>query len=190
VRALLAGLAFTVGAAACGGIKTGDDDTTAEATTTTAGAATSSTAPSTAAATTSPDARQNEDIVGSDVTVDPVTKNSSYCQQARGWARQNPFLASGYDPHNPAQLESAYRATAEHEHRLLDVAPPELAPQLALVSRQWDAVVTLFESAGWDYDTLVARPSPQVTATLQGDRDTQNAVSVIGDYDSRVCGVA
>jgi hypothetical protein len=48
----------------------------------------------------------------------------------------------------------------------------------------------LFESAAWDYSQLFERRSPQVTATLQGDQDTQNAVSTIAEYDSRVCGVA
>lgn len=188
VGAVLLGLLLLV-AAGCGGVKTGDDDTAADATTTTAGRTPATAVPTSAAGTTAPDARQNEDIVGSDSTVDPAVRNSSYCQQARSWARQNPFLASGYDPHDAAQLESAYRATADHEHRLLAAAPPELAPPLGLVAKQWDAVVSLFESVGWDYDAVVDRSSDQVTATLQGDRDTQNAASVIGDYDSRVCGV-
>jgi hypothetical protein len=188
VALVVLGLACAAVVAGCGGVRTGDDDTTSQATTTT-GVATSTVVPTTAAPSTSPDARQNEDIVAPDVTVDPALVGSSYCQRARAWERQNPLLRTGYDPRNPAELESAYRATAEHQHALLDVAPAELQAPVSLVVQQWDAVVALFEAAQWDYGQLFERQSAQVAATLQGDRETQNATTTVSDYDVRVCGV-
>ncbi len=188
-RAVLVVLALGLVAAGCGGVKTGDDDTTAEATTTSRTATTDLPTTTAVPGSTAADARQNEDIVAPDVTVDPALRGSSYCQQARSWSRSNPLQATGYDPRNPAELESAYRATAEHEHALLDVAPTDLVPAMTLVARQWDAVVALFDAANWDYAELFERQSAQVAATLQGDRGTQDAATTVSDYDVRVCGV-
>jgi hypothetical protein len=185
-------LGLTIGLVAlagCGGVKTGDDDATADATTTSAAPTTAAPTTTAVPGSTTPDARQNEDIVAPDVTVDPALKSSSYCQSARSWARSNPLDASSYDPHNPAELESAYRATAEHEQQLLDAAPAELQPAVGLVAQQWASVVALFAAANWDYGTLFERQSAQVAATLQGSRETQDAITTISDYDVRVCGV-
>jgi hypothetical protein len=173
---------------ACGGVRTGDDDVgEANASTTTSTVVPTQT--SAAAPTTVDEARRQEDIVAPDATADPAARNSRYCQLARSWSDQDPFAAAGYDPRDPAQLEAAYRNTAAHQQRLLDAAPPELATDLSLLAQQWAAAVELFQTAAWDYGQLFEHPSPQVSAVLQGDRATQNAVSTIGGYDSRVCGV-
>jgi hypothetical protein len=175
--------------AGCGGVRTGDDDTTADPTTSTAAVSTTAVPTTAPTATSSADARQNEDIVSPDATVDPALRSSPYCQRARSWSRSNPLQATGYDPRDPRQLEAAYRAAAAHQHALLDVAPPELAAAVTLVAQQWDDVVALFEAAAWDYGQLFERRSAEVAATLQGDRDTQDATSTVGEYDVRVCGV-
>jgi hypothetical protein len=173
--------------AGCGGVRTGDDDVADAGASTTSSSVVSTGA--TAPPTTVDEARRQEDIVAPDATADPAARNSRYCQLSRSWTDQDPFAVAGYDPRDPAQLEAAYRQTAAHQHRLLDAAPPELAADLGLVARQWDAAVDLFQAASWDYAQLFDHPSPQVSAVLQGDRDTQNAVSSIGGYNSRVCGV-
>ena len=170
----------------CGAAKYGDDDTSLDssASTTSTVATTTTLSPSTP---TTVDRRATDDITDASTSEVATNPSSPYCSIVRRWAEDDPTLADAYDPTDPTQLEAAYRATADEKHRLAVVLPPEIETDAILVTAYWDRVVALFATAGWDAELLFETPTPEITATVQGDRATQNAIARINDYDARVC---
>lgn len=177
----------------CGVARYGDDASATSAPgpdgTTTASSTTSTTTTRTAPTATTDNRQATEDISEASDTAVSLDTRSPYCTIVRNWAEIDPTLADSYDPADPALLEAAYRATAEEKRQLTEVAPPEIAADVALVSTYWETVIEIFAAARWDYARLFRRPDAETTAAVQGDRATQNALTRINEHDARVCGL-
>jgi hypothetical protein len=93
------------------------------------------------------------------------------------------------DPGDPASVQAAFTRLVDVLRAALDVAPPEIQVDLALVSGGVDALDATLAEVGYDFDALAASGEAEAVRAATDDPAFTDAGIRLAAYREQVCGL-